>query len=216
MDRDRERDRGAPRRPEEPVEGRARTPEPTIDEPPRRQSAEDLAQEAGRSNWGPGVLAAFLTFLLLELLVFGLGLVAATDRPGDAGSEDVVTGIVGLIAFFVGGYVASMTSGARDERAGLLDGVLVWAFVTILLLLFSSLGVGQFFGALGDVVGQSRALGDPTTTIDPSQISNTIQSSALGAFLSLLVWALASAAGGWLGARSGLTIGRTGGVRRLG
>ena len=132
------------------------------------------------------------------------------------GSEDVITGIVGLIAFFVGGYVASMTSGARDERAGMLDGVLVWAFVSILMLLFSSLGVGQFFGALGDVVGQSRALGDPTTTIDPSQISNTIKSSALGAFLSLLVWALASAAGGWLGARSGPALGRTGRVRRLG
>ena len=215
MDRDRERDRGAPRRPEEPVEGRTHTPEAAIDEP-RRGGAEDLAQEAGRSNWGPGVLAGFLTFLVLELLVFGLGLVAATDRPGDAGSEDVITGIVGLIAFFVGGYVASMTSGARDERAGLLDGVLVWAFVTILMLLFSSLGVGQFFGALGDVVGQSRALGDPTTTIDPSQISNTIKSSALGAFLSLLVWALAAAAGGWLGARSGPAIGRTGRVRRLG
>ena len=214
MDRDREMDRGA-RRPEEPVAGSTRIPESTIDEPPR-QGAEDLAQEAGRSNWGPGVLAAFLTFLLLELLVFGLGLVAATDRPGDAGSEDVITGIVGLIAFFVGGYVASMTSGARDERAGLLDGLLVWAFVTILMLLFSSLGVGQFFGAVGDVVGQSRALGDPTTTIDPSWISNTIKSSALGAFLSLLVWALAAAAGGWLGARSGPIIGRTGGVRRLG
>ena len=41
MDRDREMDRRA-RRPEEPVEGRARTPEPTIDEP-RRGGAEDLA-----------------------------------------------------------------------------------------------------------------------------------------------------------------------------
>jgi hypothetical protein len=172
-------DRGA-RRSEEPVEGRARTPESTTIDEPRRQGADDAAQEAGRSNWGPGVLAAFLTFLVLELLVFGIGLIAATDRPGDAGNEDLVTGIIGLIAFFVGGYVASMTSGARDTRAGLLDGVLVWALVTILILLFSSLGIGQFFGALGDVVGQSRALGDPTTTIiDPSRISSTIRSSPL-------------------------------------
>ena len=210
MDRDRETDRGA-RRPEEPpVESSTRAPVSTTDTP-RRQGADDAAQEAGRSHWGPGVLAAFLTFLVLELLVFGIGLIAATDRPGDSGNEDVVTGIVGLIAFFVGGYVASKTSGARDTRAGLLDGLFVWALVTILILLFSSLGIGQLFGALGDVVGQSRALGDPTTTIDPSQISSTIKSSALGAFLSLLVWALAAALGGWLGG-----IGRSTGVRRLG
>ena len=66
------------------------------------------------------------------------------------GNEVVVTGIIGLIAFFVGGYVASMTSGARDTSAGLLNDVLVWALVTILMLLFSSLGTGQFFGALGE------------------------------------------------------------------
>ncbi|MBV9454667.1 MAG: hypothetical protein JOZ19_11195 [Rubrobacter sp.] len=65
-----------------------------------------------------------------------------------------------------------------------------------LMLLFSSLGVGQLFGALGDVIGQSCALGDPTTTIDPNRITGTIRNSALGAFLSLLVWALASALGG--------------------
>jgi hypothetical protein len=40
----------------------------------------------------------------------------------------VITEIIGLIAFFVGGYVASMTSGAQDTSTGLLDGVLVWAF----------------------------------------------------------------------------------------
>jgi hypothetical protein len=209
MDRDREIDRGA-RRPEEPVEGGTRTPVSATGTH-RGQGADEAAQEAGRSHWEPGVLAAFLTFLLLELLVFGIGLVAATDRPGDSGNEDVVTGIVGLIAFFVGGYVASKTSGARDPRAGLLDGLFVWALVSILILLFSSLGVGQLFGALGDVIGQSRALGDPTTTIEPSRISDTIRSSALGAFLSLLVWAVAAAVGGWLGGA-----GRSTGVRRLG
>ena len=209
MDRDRDIDRGM-RSPEEPVEGTTRTPVSATGTP-RGQGADEAAQEAGGSHWGPGVLAAFLTFLLLELLVFGIGLVAATDRPGDSGNEDVVTGIIGLIAFFVGGYVASKTSGARDTQAGLLDGLFVWGLVTILMLLFSSLGVGQLFGALGDVVGQSRALGDPTTTIDPSRISSTIRGSALGALLSLLIWALAAALGGWLGGT-----GRSAGVRRLG
>jgi hypothetical protein len=111
------------------------------------------------------VLIALTAFLLLELLVFGISLVSAADRPGNSRDEDWVSGIIGLIVFFIGGYVASKASAAedasaaRDARASLLDGLLVWALGSVLILTLSALGVGQIFEALGDVVGQSCALG---------------------------------------------------------
>ncbi|MBV9454666.1 MAG: hypothetical protein JOZ19_11190 [Rubrobacter sp.] len=68
--------------------------------------------------------------MLLELLVFGIGLIAATVQATRA-MKMWSWGIIGLIAFFVGGYVASKTPGARDTRASLLDGLFVWALVAI-------------------------------------------------------------------------------------
>jgi hypothetical protein len=153
-----------------------------------------------------GALAALTVFLLLELLVFGIGLTEATDRPGDAGSEDWIAWIIGLIAFFVGGYVGAGIAVTRDSRAGLIDGLLVWALGSVLILTLCALGIGQLFGALGDVVGQSLALGNPNTTIEPSRLTSTIQSSALGAFFSLLFWAIAAGVGGWFGSRSQLLL----------
>lgn len=198
MDRGTEGIDPARRRREDPVETGAR----------HRLGAEQdaAARNGGSLRWGTiwaGALAALLLFLILDLLVFGIGITSATDRPGDTGSEDWVSGIVGVIAFFVGGYVATgpFLAALRESRAALIEGLLVWALGSLLLIALSVLGIGQFFGALGDVIGQAHALGDPSTTIEPSQLTNTIKSSALGAFLSLVVWAIASAVGSSLGSR---------------
>ena len=82
----------ATRGPEEAVAGGPLTPEPAAD-PPRRRSVDDTAQVA-RLRWGAiwaGVLVAPTASVLLELLVFGIGLVSAADRPGNSGDEDWVS-----------------------------------------------------------------------------------------------------------------------------
>ena len=199
MDRDRDID-SRMQRPQEPGVGRPQRAEPAAGTP-RRLTVEDILR-VGELRWEfiwAGVLATFAVLLLLELLVLGIGLISATDRPGEAGNEDWVSWIIGVIAFFVGGYVTIIMAAPQDRRAGLIDGLLVWALGSVLILTLSALGLGQLFGALGDVVGQAHALGDPSTTIEPSQLTNTIKSSALGAFLSLLTWALASVVGARLG-----------------
>jgi hypothetical protein len=81
----------------------------------------------------------------------------------------------------------------------------VWALGTVLILVFSALGVGQLFGAVGNLFTQFRSLvlipeGNPQAI---QQIADTIASTAFVAFLSMLLPALAAAVGGWLGARSG-------------
>ena len=183
----------------------------------RSDGGPDLAPSRRDSvRWGPiwaGLITAITTFLLLQLLAMGLGLVGI--GPNNTGSVWVST-MIGLIAFFTGGSVAGMASAVRGAGTGLLNGFLVWALGPVLILLFSALGLGQIFGALGNVVGQLGVLqqlqqgGIPqgAPNVDPAQVAQAVRTGAIGAFFGLLVSALASMLGGLLGGRSSDPIGR--------
>ncbi|MGB3682828.1 MAG: hypothetical protein WA990_10130 [Rubrobacteraceae bacterium] len=157
------------------------------------------------ARWGPiwaGLIAALTTFLLLQLLAIGIGIVGI--GPNNTGGA-WVSAILGLIAFFIGGAVAGMTSSVRGPVPGLINGFLVWALGTVLILLLSALGLGQIFGALGSVVGQVGVLqniqqgGVNAPNVDPAQIASDVRAGALGAFFGLLLTAVASMIGGLLG-----------------
>ena len=145
-------------------------------------------------NWRAitaGALATVATFLLLGLLALGIDLLA-----DDTGASDWISAIIGAISFLVGGYVAGRAlDHQRDERSagdraegrrGLINGLLSWALATVIILVLSGLGLGQFFGPVGDLLGP----------LDPELISDAARDAALGAFFTLLLWALASAVGG--------------------
>lgn len=176
---------------------------------------DDEGRAAARRDsirWGPiwaGLITALTVFLLLQLLAIGLGLI---DIGPGAGGGGWVSAIIGLIAFFIGGSVAGMTSAVRGEATGLLNGFLVWALGTVLILLLSALGLGQIFGALGHVVGQLGVLqnlqGANVPDINPARIAQAVRSGAIGAFFGLLLSALASMLGGFLGGRSSDPLGR--------
>jgi hypothetical protein len=186
---------------------------------------EDLASARRDSiRWGPiwaGLITALTTFLLLQLLAIGLGLVDV--GPGSDGGGGWVPGLIGLIAFFTGGAVAGMTSAIRGPGSGLLNGFMVWALGTVLILLLSALGLGQLFGALGNVAGQvgPGALGSAAQSaqgaapnVSPQEAEQALQTGATGAFFGLLLSALASMLGGLLGGRSSDPIGRPTDARR--
>ena len=192
------------------------------DEVRNKRGADDNVMRRDSARWGPiwaGLVTAITTFLLLELLAFGLGLLTPNIAPGQDNTASAwVSGIIGLIAFFTGGSVAGMTSAVRGTATGLLNGFLVWALGTVLILALSALGLGQIFGALGNVVGQLGLFGAgganmpdnlPNPNIDPQQLLSTVRSAALVGFFSLVVSAIASALGGWLGGRTDHPIGRT-------
>jgi len=162
----------------------------------RRRQGNDIAAFRGGIHWGPiwaGVLVAIATLLLLDLLAIGIGLLPVAG----SGAAIAVSAIIGLIAFFIGGYIAGLASGGyvadltsgaggrssgiRYAGPGLLHGLLVWALGTVLILAISVLVPGLLFGALGEVVAGG---------------------SALGAFFVLLLSALTAALGGWLGKTS--------------
>ncbi|QIN84664.1 hypothetical protein GBA63_19910 [Rubrobacter tropicus] len=180
---------------------------------------EDLASARRDSiRWGPiwaGLITALTTFLLLQLLAIGLGLVDV--GPGSDGGGGWVPGLIGLFAFFTGGAVAGMTSAIRGPGSGLLNGFMVWALGTVLILLLSALGLGQLFGALGNVAGQvgpgalsgaAQSAQGAAPNVSPQEAEQALQTGAIGAFFGLLLSALASMFGGLLGGRSRDPIGR--------
>src|SRR5215217_1771533 len=183
------------------------------------EGGEDLAPERRDSiRWGPvwaGLITALTTFLLLQLLAIGAGLVDI--GPGSQGGGGWMPALIGLIAFFTGGAVAGMTSAIRGAGSGLLNGFMVWALGTVLILLLSALGLGQLFGALGNVVGQvgpgalssaANSAQGATPNISPQEAEQAVRTGAIGAFFGLLFSALASTLGGYLGSRSSDPIGR--------
>jgi len=183
------------------------------------QGGGSLAPERRDSiRWGPvwaGLITALTTFLLLQLLAIGAGLVDI--GPGSQGGGGWVPALIGLIAFFTGGVVAGMTSAIRGAGSGLLNGFMVWALGTVLILLLSALGLGQLFGALGNVVGQvgpgalssaANSAQGATPNISPQEAEQAVRTGAIGAFFGLLFSALASTLGGYLGGRSSDPIGR--------
>lgn len=159
-----------------------------------------------RVSWGAiwgGLLTALGLFLLLSLLATAIGLTTVQQTQVDPESVNRVAGfvsaILGLLAFFIGGFVAGRGGGIVGHDAGALNGFLVWALALVIVLVLTAFGVGQLFGALGgfDVFRQLRE-----TNVDPSAVAQGVQSAAWITFISMALAATASTLGGWLGAVS--------------
>ncbi len=178
----------------------------------RGPGVDDVVVRRDSARWGPiwaGLITALTTYVLLELLAIGIGL--QDVGPGAGGGDGWVPAIIGLIAFFTGGAVAGMTSAVRGASTSLLNGFVVWALGTTLILVLSALGLGQIFGALGTLVGQLSVLQNrvnaPNIEVNSARVAEVIRDTALGTFFGLLLSALASALGGWLGDRTRNPIG---------
>src|SRR5215217_2655122 len=72
-----------------------------------------------------------------------------------------------------------------------------WALGAILILAISLLGLGQLFGALGEVVNQLTHALSPN--VGPRLSTEAAGGPALVAFFGLLLSGLTAALGGWLG-----------------
>lgn len=151
-----------------------------------------------RVGWGPiwaGLITTLPVFLILELLAYGIGLGLTSG-----GVNAWVTGILVLIAFFIGGWVAGRTSGVRGSSAGLVTGFLVWGLGVTLILALSLFGAGQLFGVLGRVLTSGSQFNPGASGINPSDVASQFRTVAWGGFLSLIVSAIAAMLGSWLGA----------------
>lgn len=118
-------------------------------------------------SWGAifaGVVIALAAQFLLNFLGVGIGAAvlnpATYDNP-DASTFSIAGGlwyvVAGLVAAFLGGFVASRLSGRPLRSVGALHGLTTWAVTTlvVLYLLTTSVGalVGGAFSGLGSVIG---------------------------------------------------------------
>jgi hypothetical protein len=163
-------------------------------------------------RWGPivaGLFTSLTTLILLSLLAVGLGITAASSSSGT--SQDTLSigaaataAVIGIISFFVGGLVAARTAAIGGRGAGALNGFLVWALGVVLILALAAMGLSAILGAAGNVVGATGVPNVNTPNVGPGQVADIGRNSALGAFISLAVPAIAAALGGAIGARTDL------------
>ena len=83
-------------------------------------SAPDRLQD--RVHWGPiwaGVIIALPVYLVLQLLFFALSILdLGVDGEGHSTTTSIVSAVLALIAFFVGGVMAGSTAASRDSDEG--------------------------------------------------------------------------------------------------
>jgi hypothetical protein len=168
-----------------------------------------------RVRWGPiwaGLLTTLSLFLLLELMAYAFGWLTlgsgAGNFPGATTRSDAwVTGIIGLISFFLGGLLTGATAWVRGAAAGLINGFCLWALGTVLILVLSALGLGAFFGATGNAFNQlliwGRGINFGALGLNPDQFGSAIRDGALWAFILMALSAVAAMLGGWVGSSGG-------------
>jgi hypothetical protein len=123
-------------------------------------------------SWGAifaGVVVGLITQVLLTMLGVGVGIATldpmTSDNPS-ASSFSIGAGIwyilAGIIAAYVGGYVASRMSGKTVATTGALHGLTTWAFTTLLVIYMLSTAVGGIVG--GAFSGITSVIGGATQT----------------------------------------------------
>lgn len=183
---------------ERPVE-RPMMPMGSVAEPMSARAPGE-AVPGDRVRWGGiwgGTLTAFTIFIVLEFLGVGLGLVTV-GRGGTTATSAISTLIAGLIAFFIGGWVAESTSAARGFSSRLLTGFMVWALVTTLILALSLLGATS---VIGSIAGQMVNGGGIAVNngVNATQATSNVQLAGWSAFIWLVISAIAAIIGGVLG-----------------
>ncbi|MHA6793822.1 hypothetical protein ACVGVM_09970 [Pseudonocardia bannensis] len=157
-----------------------------------------------RIRWGPvwaGALVVLPVFVVLQLLFFAVGWLDLGFEGGTSATvQSIVTGVLALIAFFVGGLLAGASTQWRGAEDGVLHGVLVWALSVVGILALAVIGGTSLLGPLADLAGQT-AVRPQDVQIDPAQVMSTARDTAGWTALGLGLAAGAAALGGMAGSK---------------
>lgn len=193
--------------------GQYRTDEQAV----RADDRRDPIERRDRARWGPvwaGALITLPVFFVLQSFFFAVGWLDLGIGTGvTSTAASIVSAILGLIAFFIGGLAAAAFAMWRGMESGLLQGILVWALATVGIIFLSLLGGGALLGSLADVVTQLGSLQQlQGSGVNPAQVLGTVREAAGWSALWLGLTALTAALGGlagskiWPSKRSGRTV----------
>jgi hypothetical protein len=177
---------------------------PHADQRPATDGAEDRRD---RVRWGPiwaGAAVVVTVFIVLQLLFFALGWLdlGLDGRDGSGAAAGIVTGVLALIAFFVGGLTAGASTIWRTAADGMLHGVLVWTLSVLGILALTLIGGTALLGPLAAVASQAPdAAQAAQQAVDPARALDTARDTAGWAALGLGAAAAAAAIGGMAGSR---------------
>lgn len=141
-------------------------------------STEDDARTILINNvsWGgvlAGVVAGLVTQLILNMIGVGIGASTLNPATGDnpsASGFSIGAGLwwalSGIVAAFVGGYVASRLSGRPKASTGAWHGLTSWALTTLVIFYLLTTAVGGLIGGAFNTV--SGALGGIGHTVAAS------------------------------------------------
>ncbi|HUP82952.1 MAG TPA: hypothetical protein VM284_02055 [Candidatus Limnocylindria bacterium] len=114
-----------------------------------------------------GVVAAFGLFVLFGAISVAAGL-ESVDTPFKYGAVvgSIIAGLLGVLAFVAGGFVAVWTAHVDEGDSAIMHGFLVWGLFVVLLVLMIALGAGAALGSNGGVLSTS------VDQLTPDEIQN--------------------------------------------
>jgi hypothetical protein len=171
-----------------------------------RLTTEQYGDRRDRVRWGPiwaGAAVVLTTFIVLQLLFFALGwLDLGFDGGEGAGlTAGIVTGVLAIIAFFVGGLTAGGSMMWRKASDGMLHGVLVWALSVLGILTLALIGGSALLGPLADFASRAPDAAQAAQNVDTVQAVNTARDTAGWTALGLGAAIAAAALGGTAGSK---------------
>jgi hypothetical protein len=103
-----------------------------------------------------GVVTAFGLFVLFGAISVAAGL-ESVDTPFKYGDVvgSIIAGLLGVLAFFAGGFVAAWTAHVDEADSAITHGFLVWGLFVVLLVLMVSLGAGAALGSSAGILSIS-------------------------------------------------------------
>ena len=155
-----------------------------------------LTAHLRRVSWGAviaGVVIALAAQALLAMLGIGIGL--ATIEPTQAGDNPAASSmgigaaiwwaLSGIIAAFLGGWVAARLAGMPSREASMLHGLATWAATTLVVLYFLGSTASSIVGGALNAAGQtlssigSAASGAASTAANAAgQLGNPLEDIA--------------------------------------
>ena len=157
-----------------------------------------------RIRWGAvwtGVLTTLSIYIVLQLLFFALGWLDLGINGAGGSTRAIVSGVLALIAFFLGGAAAGASALWHRANDGMVNGVVTWAVTVIALLGIALVGGGALVGSLADTATQFIDLRAAGAGVDLTEATRNAQQTAGATALGLGLSMIAAAVGGSIGAK---------------